>query len=142
VVEGPASLRVVIRTPKEVTLDLEVSSIRVPTQTGQVGLRPRSESTILAVEAGLIVIRQRDRFRYAGTAGGLLRSDGVLANLLTPLAVTGDDPDAVVAELDRILAIPSEESEIRKALAQIELRIREELRSGDELHKSLRRGAT
>ena len=141
-VEGPASLHFVIRTPKEVTLNLEASSIRVPTQTGQVGLRPRSESTILAVEAGLIVIRQRDRFRYAGTAGGLLRCDGVLANLLTPLAVTGDDPDAVVAELDRILAIPSEESEIRKALAQIELRIREQLRSGDELHQSLRRGAT
>jgi F0F1-type ATP synthase epsilon subunit len=142
VVDGCRLLRFVIRTPKEVTLDLEASSIRVPTLTGQVGLRPRSESTILAIEAGLIVIRQHNQFSYAGTAGGLLRSDGALATLLTPLAVTGDDPDAVVTELDRVLAIPSEESEIRKALAHIELRIREELRSGDELHKSLRRGPT
>ena len=114
----------------------------MPTQTGQVGLRPRSESTILAIEAGLILMRERDHFQYAGTAGGLLRCDGLLATLLTPLAVTGDDPDAVVAELDRILAIPSEESEIRKALARIELRIREEVRGGGEWHAAPRRGTT
>jgi F0F1-type ATP synthase epsilon subunit len=137
-----AALRFVIRTPKEPVLDLAVTSVRVPTQTGQVGLRPRIEPTILAVEAGLIVIRVGPSFRYAGTAGGLLRCDGATANLLTPLAVTGNEPDAVVAELDRVLAIPSEEAEIRKALAQIEMRIREELRSTDELHKSLRRGVT
>ena len=53
-----------------------------------------------------------------------------------------DDPDAVVAELDRILAIPSEESEIRKALARIELRIREEVRGGGEWHAAPRRGTT
>jgi F0F1-type ATP synthase epsilon subunit len=137
-----AALRLVIRTPKEPILDVAASSVRVPTQTGQVGLRPRIQPTILAIEAGLIVIRMGTAFRYAGTAGGLLRCDGAIANLLTPLAVTGDEPDAVVAELDRVLSIPSEEAEIRKALATIEMRIREELRSTDELHKSLRRGAT
>ena len=105
-------------------------------------MRPRSESTILATEAGLILMRERDHFQYAGTAGGLLRCDGLLATLLTPLAVTEDDPDAVVAELDRILAIPSEESEIRKALARIELRIREEVRGGGEWHAAPRRGTT
>jgi F0F1-type ATP synthase epsilon subunit len=135
-------LRIVIRTPKEVILDLAASSLRVPTRTGQVGLRPRSEATILAIEAGLIVIRVGDRFRYAGTAGGLLRCDGALASLLTPLAVTGDEPDAVVAELDRVLAIPSEEAEIRKALARIEMKIREELRSADEPHHSFHRSTT
>jgi len=135
-------LRFVIRTPKDVILQSDVSSVRVPTRTGQVGLRPRSESTILAVEAGLIVIRKSDGFRYAGTAGGLLRCDGVLANLLTPVAVIGPEPDAVVAELDRVLAIPSEEAEIRKSLALIEMRIREELRSGEDPRHSPRRGPT
>ncbi len=135
-------LHFVIRTPKEVILQSDVSSVRVPTHTGQVGLRPRSESTILAVEAGLVVIRTGESFQYAGTAGGLLQCDGILASLLTPVAVTGPDPDAVVAELDRILAIPSEEAEIRKSLAQIEMRIREELRSAEEPRKSLGRGPT
>jgi F0F1-type ATP synthase epsilon subunit len=135
-------LRFVIRTPKDVILQSDVSSVRVPTRTGQVGLRPRSESTILAVEAGLIVIRKSDGFQYAGTAGGLLRCDGMLANLLTPVAVIGPEPDAVVAELDRVLAIPSEEAEIRKSLALIEMRIREELRSGEDPRDSPRRGPT
>lgn len=134
------SLHFVIRTPKEVVLQLDASSVRVPTHTGQVGLRPRAESTILAVEAGLVVIRDGANFQYAGTAGGLLECDGTQANLLTPVAVTGSEPDAVVAELDRILAIPSEEAEIRKSLAQIEMRIREELRSGAEPRTPLERG--
>ncbi len=136
------SLRFVIRTPREVVLAFEVSSLRVPTLTGQVGLRPRAEATILAVEAGLVVIRDGEQFQYAGTAGGLLECDGVQATLLTPVAVTGFEPDAVVAELDRILAIPSEEAEIRKSLAQIEMRIREELRGGVEPHNPMERGPT
>jgi len=134
------SLHFVIRTPREVVLALDVSSVRIPTRTGQVGLRPRIESTILAIEAGLVVIRTGDNFQYAGTAGGLLECDGAQANLLTPVAVIGSEPDAVVAELERILAIPSEEAEIRKSLAQIEMRIREELRGNAELRKPLERG--
>ena len=122
-----ATLRFVIRTPKEPILDQAASSVCVPTQTGQVGLRPRNEPTILAIEAGLIVIRVGTDFRYAGSAGGLLRCDGLIAILLTPLAVIGEEPDTVVAELDRVLAIPTEEAAIRKALAQIEMRIHEEL---------------
>jgi F0F1-type ATP synthase epsilon subunit len=137
-----ARLHFVIRTPKEIVLQSDVSSVRVRTHTGQVGLRPKSESMILAIEAGLVVIRDNDRFQYAGTAGGLLRCDGILAMLLTPVAVTGRQPDEVVAELDRILAVPSEEAEIRKSLAQIEMRIREELRSGETAHKPLARGQT
>ncbi len=51
------TLHVTIRTPSETVVDQDVASLRVPTQTGQVGLRPRGEPSVLAVEAGLIVLR-------------------------------------------------------------------------------------
>ena len=73
---GKATLHFVIRTPQEIVLERDVASVRVPTETGQVGLRPHGEPTVLAVEPGLIVVRQDDLVRFAGTAGGLLHCDG------------------------------------------------------------------
>ena len=88
-----APLHFVIRTPQDIVLECDVASVRVPTETGQVGLRPHSEPTVLAVEPGLIVVRQDDLIRFAGTAGGLLHCDGAVAHLLTPVAVIGDCTD-------------------------------------------------
>ena len=77
-----------MRTPREVVLELDVSSIRVPTETGQVGVRPRAEPFVLAVEPGLVLVRRDETYQFVGTAGGLLRCDGATASLLTPLAVS------------------------------------------------------
>ena len=125
-------LHAIIRTPGEVVFDQEVASIRVPTQTGQVGLRPRGEPTVLAVEAGLIVLRRNGGRQYAGTAGGLLHTSGDTASLLTPLAVLGDNLEAVFQRLDALLAAPSEEMEVRRTLGRLETRILEELHRDDE----------
>jgi F0F1-type ATP synthase epsilon subunit len=104
-----ATLHFVIRTPQAIVLEWAVSSIRVPTETGQVGLRPHSEPTVLAVEPGLIVVRQDGLVRFAGTAGGLLHCDGAVAHLLTPVAVIGEALITVLEALDRALAVPSAE---------------------------------
>src|SRR5689334_16832674 len=104
--DATATLHLVIRTPRDIVLETDVVSIRVPTETGQVGLRRRCEPTVLAVEPGLIVIRLRDKTRLAGTAGGLLRCDGKSASLLTPVGVVGDELAAVLEELDRTLSAP------------------------------------
>lgn len=125
-------LRVVVRTPRRVVLDRRVVSLRVPTRSGQVGLRPRTEATVLAIEPGLIVLRHAAGFSYAGTAGGLLRAGGAEANLLTPLAVSGDDLAQVQEQLERALAEPSEEMEVRRALTRLETNILQELRRADQ----------
>ena len=127
-----ATLHFVIRTPHDIVLACDVSSVRVPTETGQVGLRPQSESTVLAVEPGLIVVRQDDLVRFAGTAGGLLRCDGAVAHLLTPVAVIGDALTTVLEALDRALAVPSAEQEARALLGRLERHIMLELHGGDE----------
>jgi F0F1-type ATP synthase epsilon subunit len=114
-----ATLHFVIRTPQGIVLEGDISSIRIPTETGQVGLRPRSEPTVLAVEPGMIVVRQDDLVRFAGTAGGLLHCDGAVAHLLTPLAVIGDALSTVLEALDRALAVPSAEQEARALLARL-----------------------
>lgn len=126
------TLQVIIRTPSETVLDQEVTALRVPTQTGQVGLRPRGEPSVLAVEAGLIVLRLKGGMRYAGTAGGLLHTSGGAASLLTPLAVVGDDVKSVSRQLDALLSTPSEEMEVRRTLERLETHILQELHHGQE----------
>ncbi|MCA9137209.1 MAG: hypothetical protein KDB00_10630 [Planctomycetales bacterium] len=126
------TLHVTIRTPRVTVVDEEVVSMRVPTKSGHVGLRPRGEPTVLAVEAGLVLLRSHGGMRYAGTAGGLLHTSGQSASLLTPLAVVGDDVDSVSRQLDELLSEPSDEMEVRRTLGRLETRIRHELVQGDD----------
>ena len=59
-------LKLMVRTPREVVVELRVSSIRVPTETGQVGVRPRAEPLVLAVEPGLVLVRREDTLSVCG----------------------------------------------------------------------------
>lgn len=128
----------VIRTPRTVIFEQDVDSLRVPTETGQVGLRPRSEPSILAVEPGLIVVRCNRHTYFAGTAGGLLHGDGRSASLLTPVAVVGDELASVLSELERTLARPSAEQEVRKTLMRLEQNILQELDDDGSEHPTLK----
>ena len=114
-------------------IERDVIALRVPTQTGQVGLRPRGEPNVLAIEAGLIVLRLEDGTHYAGTAGGLLHTNSKAASLLTPLAVVGDDLESVSRELETLMSAPREEMEVRRTLGRLETRILQELRHEDTL---------
>jgi F0F1-type ATP synthase epsilon subunit len=125
-------LKLMVRTPREVVLELDISSLRVPTESGQVGLRPRVEAQVLAVEPGLVLVRQDGSFRFIGTAGGLLRCDGEQANLLTPLAVVGTDEDDLLAVLEHALAQPNIELEVRAILNRLQSNILRELRRGSQ----------
>lgn len=120
-------LRLVIRTPHEVPFDDRVRAARVPTETGQVGLRPRGEPLILVVEPGLVVVHLDGAPRFAATAGGLLESDRDQCTIYTPFAVIGSE-DEVLAALERALATPDSELVARRKLGELEQRIVQELR--------------
>ena len=127
-----AKLHVTIRTPTATVVEVDVASVRVPTQSGQVGLRPRGEASVLAVEAGLILLRLNTEMLYAGTAGGLLHTSRDAASLLTPIAVAGKDVQSVSRRLQTLLAQPDEEMEVRQALGRLESRILQEVRQEEE----------
>ncbi len=121
-------LKIVVRTPHETVLETEARALRVRTETGQVGLRPQVEGQVLAIEAGVALVRQADGSEtFIGNAGGLLLCDGETATLLTPLAVVGKDEEAIAAELDRVLTLPSSEMEARSMLTRLESEIVNEL---------------
>lgn len=122
------SLRWVIRTPHHIVLDAPVNAVRLPSETGQVGLRPRAEPMLLAVEPGVILIRLGNAIRFAATAGGLCESDRERATLYTPFAVLGDSADEVMAALDRALTALDGEIAARRRLGELEQRIVAELR--------------
>lgn len=60
-----ALLQLRIVTPHETVFEGPVEAARVPTPTGQVGLRPRQEPCIIAVEPGLILLRDANVPRFA-----------------------------------------------------------------------------
>jgi F0F1-type ATP synthase epsilon subunit len=122
------TLRLVIRTPQGGVFDGGVRSLRVPTDTGQVGLRPRAETAALVVEPGLVLADAAEGSRFVATAGGLLRCDGREAVLLTPLAVVGETAEAVGAALEEALGTPSPDRELRSVLQRLETGILQELR--------------
>jgi F0F1-type ATP synthase epsilon subunit len=128
-------LHIIVRTQHEVVCEADATSLRVPTASGQVGLRPHAEATLLAVEAGLALVHTGDRVQYIGTAGGLLSWDGVTATLLTPLAVVGDDEQTMLAELEHALAEPGEEIQARATLGKLEGAIVHELRREQRGHR-------
>lgn len=123
-------LRFVVQTPQGVVWDGPVRSLRVPADSGQVGLRPRSEPAALVVEPGLVLCNGPEGLRFVATAGGLLRCDGEEAVLLTPLAVTGEGAESVRAELEQALATPRAAFELRAVLQRLETGILQELRRG------------
>jgi len=111
-------LHVVVRTPHEVVGEFAVLSLRVPTDTGQVGIRPRAEAAVTAIEPGLVFARTPEGRRFISTAGGLLRAGASEAVLLTPLAVLGHDAAAVVAAVDRCWPAPTRSaSSVRQSSA-------------------------
>jgi len=123
-------LRLVVRTPQGPVFDEPVTSLRVPTDTGQVGLRPRSEAAALVAEPGLALATGRGGMRFVATAGGLLRCDGEQATMLTPVAVVGGSAEAVRAALNAALGTPSADLELRRVLGRLETGILQELRRG------------
>lgn len=135
------SLRLVIRTPREIVFDRAVRAARVPAESGQVGLRPRQEPLVLVVEPGLLVLRVDGGATFAATAGGLLEGSREAAILYTPFAVVGERDEDVLAALDRALAEPEGELVARRRLGELEQRIVQELRTRQPLPRARSAGA-
>ena len=132
------TLHLVIRTPHAAVVDRSVDAARVPTRSGQLGLRPRQEPFVTVVEAGLVLLDAEGERRFAATAGGLLRTDRDLALLATPFAVTGATGEEVMGALDAALAAPDSELFTRRRMALLERRIVQEL---DPAQRGRRRDA-
>lgn len=124
----PDALRFQVRTPHAIVFDEPVASVRVPTQTGQAGLRPRGEPCLSVVEPGLIIARAGRTQRFIASAGGLLDVRRDRALLLTPFVSVGDSGEEVLAQLSQALATPDSELMARKRLGELEQRIIHELR--------------
>ena len=121
-------------------MDELVTSLRVPTDTGQVGLRPRSEPAALVVEPGLVLANGRHGLLFVATAGGLLRCDRDQAVLLTPLAVVGDSAESVQMRLGEALRAPRADTELRGMLGRLEAAILQEVRGGETAAPARGRG--
>ena len=124
------TFRFIVQTPHATVLDTPVSSVRVLTESGHVGIRSQMEPVVLPIESGLLLVRTNDGVRFLGSAGGLLVGDGHEVTLHTPLAVAGNDSAAVQRELNDTLASPDSELVVRRKLGRLESRILSELRRG------------
>ncbi len=122
-----SSLKFIVRTPRQIVVETQARSIRVLTETGHVGLRPKMEAVILTVEPGLVLVQREDSMLFVGTSGGLLKCDGVVATLLTPLAVAAKNQESVMRELQMQLRQPKAELEVRTTINNIQSSILTEI---------------
>ena len=120
-------LHVTIRAPRELIWEGAVPSLRVPTETGQVGLRFHCEPMVLAIEAGLVLAKDGELLTFIGTAGGLLTTDGQDVTIATPMAVVGKDRQEVMAALESALRVSDEETEARQLFSRLQESILHEL---------------
>jgi len=125
-----SNLSLVVRTPRELVAELTVESLRVPTDTGWVGLRRGCEAAVYAIEPGLLLAQTSRGMIFLATGGGLLRCEGQVAILLTPVVVSGDDAEQVRSRLEQALVEPTADAELRHAIARLEKGILHELRRG------------
>lgn len=123
-----AELALTVRTPHGVVVEAQVFAARVPTETGQVGLRPRGEPLVLAVVPGLVVLRTAAGTGFVATGGGLLESSARSAVLYTPFAAQGDTAARVMDALAATFSAPDSELAARRRLDELEQRIVQELR--------------
>lgn len=113
-------LVLIVRTPRGEVLRRRVRALRVPTETGSVGVLPRAERTALVVESGLVVARGDHAVVLIGTAGGILRIEGDEAVLLSPLAVAGEDAAEVRERVEALTSVTSAETELRRRIETLE----------------------
>jgi F0F1-type ATP synthase epsilon subunit len=119
---------VVVRSPETVVFDKEVDALRVPTETGQVGIRHGAEPIVFIVEAGLLLARIGATTHFIGCAGGILDSTREQVNILTPFAIVHTSADTVLKELNERMTTPDAELIARRHLGELEMRIASELR--------------
>jgi F0F1-type ATP synthase epsilon subunit len=129
-------LRLTVRTPRGIVIEEKLRSVRIPTDTGQVGLRPGQEPMTLVVEPGLIVLRSGDATQMVATAGGLFSLEEGRATLYTPFAEAGRSENELRQALERALAIPDGELGDRRRLAVLEQRIIQELRPSQAVRRA------
>ncbi len=126
--ERPTLLELSIRTPRAEPFHGGVRALRVPAETGHVGIHPGIEPMVLAVEAGLVVVTTEDQQTlFCASAGGLLTAGRDRCELYTPFAVIGSSDEKMLAELDSMLATPDAELLARRQLSDLEQQILREL---------------
>jgi hypothetical protein len=99
------------------------------------------ESTILTVEAGLALVHRQESILFLATGGGLLTCDGIVATLLTPLAIVAENEEHVMRELQQLLSDPQAELEVRTTISNIQSSILTEItddRRGRSNHPEVR----
>lgn len=118
-----ASLQLRVLTPHACVFARTVTSLRFPTESGQVGVRARREPFASVVEPGLWVLQEGGRVSFGATAGGFLRHVNGTTEVFTPFAVFGATTAAVMDALASRMAAPDSELSVRRRLIELEQRI-------------------
>lgn len=117
-----------IITPENTVLKEDVDEIRVPTDSGQLGILPHHVSLVTTLTTGEIIIKKGGKEKILAVTGGFLQVHNNSVSILADYAAHADDIDvnqAIEAQkrAEAILEKKQEEvSERDLAIAEAELR--------------------
>lgn len=100
-------LRVI--TPKKIVLEVDVKSVSVPSEEGEITILPRHTNLFSLLKEGIIKIKTETKEDFLAIGGGYLETDGKEANVLVARAYGQDEIDEdltakAIDEAKKILA--------------------------------------
>lgn len=105
--------RFILRTPRALLVDAEVSLISAEDADGWFGIRPGREDVVAALVPGLLLFEDEAGEGFVALAGGLLDMHDGTCRVMAREAVVARELDAVADALEESMALRRRHAEAR-----------------------------
>ena len=86
-------MKLTIATPKKLALEMEVTSITVPSSNGEITILPHHMHLLSLLKEGIITAKSEKEEQYMAIGGGYLETDGTNVQILVSRAYKQDEID-------------------------------------------------
>ncbi len=118
------TLRLKVITPRKIVIDESVSSVTIPTASGEITILPHHTHLFSLLVEGVIKIKKQSDEDYLAIGGGYLETDGKELNILVSRAYGQNEIDEemiskATEEAKKILSQPASEKEKAEAISMM-----------------------
>lgn len=117
-------LKLKIITPKKLVREQEISSVTVPTATGEITILPHHVNLFSLMVEGIVKIKRQNNEEYLSVGGGYVQTDGEKVTVLVSKAYGQNEIDEnmigkAIEEVKKILKTSHDEKEKVEAMATL-----------------------
>lgn len=102
-----------IITPEKTIYSGEITSLTVPTATGEITVLPHHMNLLTTIVPGEVIIREGNKIQYLGVTGGFLEIANNKVTLLSDFAVRSED-----VAVEKAMEAQKRAEELKKKMAE------------------------